>query len=191
MVDAAARPALLTLLDEREAGDSPPASSRAPPPRRWLSPPRLASAAPGALLVEPLDESVRMAVRREPDRRLVGVSLGEVADPPGVGGVEAVAHHPRERLLAAAFQLDEGLRLLVQTERGRLAVVGRPEPIARHDPARLLQRVLAIHRDVERDDGEGLREVVIADEAGGDRQEPEQQPESRTLHASGSFKARV
>ena len=88
------------------------------------------SAAPGAVLVEPLVESVRVAVRRELDRRLVDVSLGEVAHSPGVGGVEAVAHHPRERLFAAAFQLDEGLRLLVQTKRGGLSIVGRPEPIA-------------------------------------------------------------
>ena len=106
----------------------------------------------------------------------------EVADAPRVGGVEPLAQHARERVLAAALELDERLRLAVERERRRLAKVGRPQPVARDDRARVVERALARHRDVERDDREGLREIVDGRGGGGEGDQPEQNPEGRALH---------
>ena len=192
VIDAAARPPFLALLDEREARDVDAAScARAP-----ASPmaPRRSGWQRGArrVLVEPLVESVRMAVRREPDRRLVDVSLGEVAHSPGVGSVEAVAHHPRERLFAAAFELDEGLRLLVQTERGGLPVVGRPEA----DRASMIPRACssACSRSIVMSSEtmeKASREVAIADEAGGDDKSPSSSQKAGRFTREAPSKRRV
>src|SRR5205085_10283277 len=94
----------------------------------------------------------------------------------------ALAQHARERVLAAAFELDEGLRLVVAGEGRRLTEAGRPEPVAQRDGTRLVQRVSAVHRDVQRDDGEGLWEVAHPDGHGGSRGEREDDPDCRTSH---------
>ena len=46
----------------------------------------------------------------------------------------------------------------------------------------LLERALAVHADVQGDDGEGLREVADAGGAGEDGDERERDPEAGTLH---------
>src|SRR5439155_6109292 len=105
----------------------------------------------------------------------------EVTDAPGVGGVEAVAQHAREDVLAAAFQLDERLRLFVTTEGRRLSIAGRTAAIAIHDRSRLGERAIAIHRDVEGDDRERLRKVADASKGCDDCDRGEQAPEERAL----------
>jgi hypothetical protein len=182
VVHTAAGPSLLTLLHQREA---PEIDLPVRPGRRLADGTRGGRLERGSRrhLFEPLAESIRTAVRRELDGGLVGLPFGKVPDTPRVGGVEPVPQHLRERLLAPAFQLDEGLGLVVQPEGGCLAVAARTQPIARHDAARLLQRVIPVHRDVEGDDGESLWEVAVADRSRGNRDEPEQQPEGGALHA--------
>ena len=92
MIDAPARPAFLSLLDERERREvDVPARARlflADRARRAGGERRA-----WRVLLELLDEAVRLAVGREPDRRLVGFAFAKLPHPPGVGGVEAVAHH--------------------------------------------------------------------------------------------------
>src|SRR5262249_46354819 len=101
--------------------------------------------------------------------------------------VEAVAQHPRERLLFAPLELDERLRLVVSPERRRLPGIGRPEPVTRGNRTRSVERVRAVHRDVERHDGEGLREVADADEHGPRREHYEGDPEDRSSHGRDSI----
>ena len=146
---------------------------------------------PGLVLLQFLDEAIQPAFGREPDRGLVRLAFLELPDPPAVGGVEAVLQHRRERVLAARFQLDEGLRLTVERERGGLAIPGRPERLARHDVARLGERLLAVHRDVERDDREGAREVAHRHHRGGEGEDRQYQPERRTPHKCSSLASAV
>src|SRR4029079_3996685 len=133
-----------------------------------------------------LAEAARASVGRERDRRLVGLAFLEMTHVPRVGGVEALAQHARERLLAATFELDEGLRLVIPRERGGCAEAGRAEPIARRDCLRRFQRAAAIHRDVERDDREGLGEVADADQRGNRREQREGYPERGASHGRSS-----
>src|SRR4029453_11395730 len=74
------------------------------------------------ILRQLLDEPVRWAGGCEPDGGLAGLAFPELPDPPGVGGVEAVLQHCRERVLAATLELDERLCLAVECERRGLAV---------------------------------------------------------------------
>ena len=174
VVDAPADAALLALLGDRELREIDVPSRRGAlgeRPRRTGVERR-----PRRVLPQLLDEAVQPAFGREPDRRLMRLTFLELPDPPGVGRVEAVAEHRRERVLAATFQLDEGLRLTVQRERGRLPVTGRPERFTRHHVAGMGERLLAVHGDVERDDGEGAREVADRDQRG--------QKRERTANAS-------
>ena len=48
--------------------------------------------------------------------------------------------------------------------------------------ARVGQRALAIHRDVERDDGERLGKVADADDSGGNGEDSESDPERGSFH---------
>ena len=180
MIDAPADAALLALL-----GDGELREIDVPPRRRTLGERARGAGVerrPGLVLLQLLDEAVQPAFRREPDRGLMRLAFLELPDPPGVGGVEAVLQHRRERVLAASFQLDEGLRLSVERERGRLAIAGGPERFARHDVTGLGERLLAVHGDVERDDREGAREVAHRDHRGEDGEDREYQPERRTPH---------
>ena len=181
VIDAAAGTPLLSLLDEGE-GRQVDAPSRARV--RFRAAPGLAGVEGGArrVFLQRLDESVRMAVRREPDERLVRFTFSEVAHAPGVGGVEPLAQHARELGLASALQLDEGLRLAVECERGRLPEVRGAQPVPRDDRARVGERALARHRDVERDDRERLREIVNGRCRGGEGNQPKQDPEGRAFH---------
>ena len=115
MVDPSAQPTLLPLLDGREEVEIHV------PARGRLAFGETACVAgvqcrPGRVFLQPLHEAVRVAVRRETNRRLVGFTLLELADAPGVCRIEAVAQHAREDILAAAFELDERLRLFVAGE---------------------------------------------------------------------------
>ena len=164
MIDASLPP-LLSLLDQRVPGevDAPPSARIAlgNPARR-----RSVERRAGRILSQSLDEPIWFAIRRETNRRLVRFPFLELSNPPRVSGVQAVLHHARERVLAATFQLHERLRLVVQRERCSLAVPGWSQPVARHDRPCGIERAIAIHRDVQRDDREGLREIVDADERG-------------------------
>src|SRR4029079_15183972 len=133
-----------------------------------------------------LAEAARASVGRERDRRLVGLAFLEITHVPRVGGVEALAQHARERRLPAAFELDEGLRLVVPRERGGFAEAGRAEAIARRDRARRFQRAAALSRDVERDDREGVGEVADADQRGNRREQREGYPERGASHGRSS-----
>ena len=180
MIDAPARPTFLSLFNERERRKvNVPARTRlllANRARRAGGERRAWS-----VLLDLLYEAVRLAIGREAEGRLVGLALAKMAHAPRVGGVETVAHHSCECLLASAFQFDERLRLAVERERRRLAVAGGAELAARGNRRRILERPLARHGDVERDDGEGLRKVVDSGSGAEDRDESKENPESGAL----------
>ncbi len=115
VIDAAAGPLLLALLDERERGQvDVPARGRI----GFRAPPRVGGVERGSrrVFLQRFDEAVGPPIGGEPDQRLVGFAFSEVADAPGVGGVEPVAQHRRERGLAATLELDEGLGFAVERE---------------------------------------------------------------------------
>ena len=181
VIDASARPSLLSLLRETER-------------REVHVPARLCvgfgtsarvgslERGPGRVLVELFDESVGPAVGGETNESFVGFSLSEVPYSPGVSAVQPLAEHVGEGGLASALELDEGLRLAVERERGRLPIVRRAQTVARGHRGRIGQRALARHRDVERHDRERPREVVIRRRGGGERDQGKQNPESWALH---------
>ena len=94
VIDAAARSTFLTLLNE------PVDVERNIPSRRGAGfgkPSRGRNRERGAWRVffQLLDKSVRTAVRRKTNRRLVRFAVLEVADTPGVRRIEPVPHHAR------------------------------------------------------------------------------------------------
>ena len=168
VIDASAGPSLLSLLRETERREvHVPARLRV----GFGTSARVGSFDRGArrVLVELFDESVGPAVGGETNERFVGFSLSEVPYSPGIGAVQPLAEHVGERRLASALELDEGLRLAVEGERGRLPMVRRAQAVARRNRSRIGERALARHRDVEGHDRERLREVVIRRRGGGER----------------------
>jgi len=63
------------------------------------------------------------------------------------------------------------------------------QPVAR-PPRSLGERRVTIHRDLERDDGEGVGEVVPRSQPRNDRHDGEDRPESGAFHACTSWIAR-
>lgn len=92
---------------------------------------------------------LRLALRREPHERLVGVALLKVADAPRVQREDLVFQNPPELRLDSAFELDEVLRLLVAGKLRRLIPSrGRPAVLLRQS-ACIGDRGIAVHADVE------------------------------------------
>ena len=131
------------------------------------------------VLRQPLAEAVGRPVGPKAHLDLPHLAAAEVPHDPLVGMERTVAQQPRERRRAAPFELDEAADAVVNPEARRLPVVRRsPAELVGESP-RLGQSRLAVHLQVELDDGERARKVGDGERRERDGKSGESRPEDR------------